>query len=305
MKPKILISDKIHDKAIDEAKSFADVDLEFNLTPGELVEKIGEYDALIIRSGTKVTKEVIANGGKLRIIGRAGVGLDNVDLNAAREKNIKVVNSPEASTISVAELAVGALITLMRNIHHGHSSLKDGRWDRSKLTGNELYGKKLGVIGFGRIGREIGDRARAFGMSVLAFDPNITAEDARENNCEIRELDELIKEADVLTLHVPLTEKTRGLIDKTRLENMKKDAVIINAARGGIINEEDLYEALKKGTIKGAAIDVFESEPPGENPLLDLDNIVLTPHLGASTEEAQINAGTVVVEKIRNYFRKD
>ncbi|OYT54019.1 MAG: hypothetical protein B6U72_03885 [Candidatus Altiarchaeales archaeon ex4484_2] len=303
MKPRILISDKIHDKAIDEAKLFADVDLKFNLTPKELVDKIRDYDALIIRSGTKVTREVIANAGKLRIIGRAGVGLDNIDLKAAGEKNIEVVNSPEASTISVAELAVGSLIALMRNIHHGHSSLKKGRWDRSKLTGNELYGKKIGIIGFGRIGREVADRAKAFGMDVLAFDPNITVEDARENNCEYRELDELIKEADVLTLHVPLTEKTRGLIDTAKIESMKKDAVIINAARGGVVNEEDLYAALKKGVIKGAAIDVFESEPPEGSPLLELDNIVLTPHLGANTEEAQINAGAVVVEKIRNHFR--
>ncbi len=303
MKPKILISDRIHDKAIDEARLFADVDLEFNLTPEELVDKIRDYEALIVRSGTKVTREIIVNAKKLRIIGRAGVGLDNIDLEAAGEKNIEVVNSPEASTISVAELVIGSLIALMRNIHHGHSSLKKGRWDRNKLTGNELYGKKMGVIGFGRIGREVADRARAFGMDVLAFDPNMTAEDARENNCEYRELDELIKEVDVLTLHVPLTEKTRGLIDTARIESMKKDAVIINAARGGIVNEEDLYNALKNDTIRGAAVDVFESEPPEGSPLLKLDNVVLTPHLGASTEEAQINAGTVVVEKIRNHFK--
>ncbi|OYT27440.1 MAG: hypothetical protein B6U97_01585 [Candidatus Altiarchaeales archaeon ex4484_96] len=303
MKPKILIADKIHDKAIEEAKSFADVELDFNLSPKELIEGINKYDALIVRSGTKVTRDVIWGADKLRIIGRAGVGLDNIDLEAAREKNIEVVNSPEASTISVAELTLGAIIALMRNIHHGHSTLKQGRWDRSRLAGNELYGKKLGIIGFGRIGREVADRARAFGMDVLAFDPSITGEDARENNCEYRGINDLIREADVLSLHVPLNEQTRNLIDAKKIAQMKKNAVIINVARGGVVNEKDLYEALKKQTIRGAALDVFETEPPEGNPLLTLDNIILTPHLGASTEEAQINAGTVVVEKIRNHFR--
>jgi len=303
MIPKILISDRIHKKAIEEAKEFADVDLEFNLTHEELIERIRGYDALIVRSGTKVTKDVIENADKLKIIGRAGVGLDNIDLNAAKKKGIKIVNSPEASTISVAELTIGSLIALMRNIPHAHRSLKEGRWEREKFEGNELYGKTIGIIGFGRIGREVADRARAFGMNVLIFDPNITAEDAREANCEYMELDELIKNSDVITLHVPLTNETRNLIDKKRIDMMKENAILINVARGGIVNEVDLYTALKEGRIKGAVLDVFESEPPERSPLLKLENVLLTPHLGASTEEAQINAGTVIVEKIRNFFR--
>ncbi len=302
MTPKILISDKIHDKAIEEAKSFAEVDLEFNLTPEELINKIGDYDALIVRSKTKVTREVI-EAGKLKIIGRAGVGLDNIDLDATKEKNIKVVNSPEASTLSVAELAIGSLIALMRKIPHGHLSLTEGKWERSKFTGTELYGKTIGIIGFGRIGRETANRARAFGMNVLVYDPHITVEDARESNAELVELDDLVGTSDVISLHLPLTKNTRDLINREMISMMKQNAVIVNIARGGIINEKALYEALRDGRIKGAVLDVYESEPPTESPLLELDNVVLTPHLGASTEEAQINAGKVVVEKIRNFFR--
>jgi D-3-phosphoglycerate dehydrogenase len=302
MRPKILIADRIHDVAIEEAKSFGDVDLGFDLSPGELVGRIKGYDALIVRSATKVTKEVIENSN-LRIIGRAGVGLDNIDLEATRKKGIEVVNSPEASTISVAELVFGSLLALMRNIAHAHHSLKAGKWDRNRFTGNELFGKTLGIIGFGRIGREVALRARAFGMNVMVYDPRITVEDTREYNCKLASLEEILTESDIITLHVPLVKGTRGMIGKGELDLMKDSAILVNIARGGLVDEDALYKQLKEGKIKGAVLDVFEDEPPVDTPLLSLDNVVLTPHLGASTDEAQINAGIVVVEKIRNFFK--
>ncbi|HDI73216.1 MAG: hypothetical protein DRO76_03060 [Candidatus Altiarchaeales archaeon] len=303
MKPRILITDKIHNRAIEEAKKFADVTLDFGISPKDLIKKIPDYDALIVRSATKVTEDVI-KAGNLKIIGRAGVGLDNIDVDAAKKRGIKIVNSPEASTISVAELVFGSLIALMRKIIHAHHSMKEGKWERSRFEGNELYGKTLGIVGFGRIGKEVAMRARVFGMNVLAYDPHITEEDCREFNIKYcMELDDLIKDSDVITLHVPLTKETKNLINEERLKLMKESAVLVNIARGGIVNEDSLYRALKENKIKGAVLDVFESEPPEGSPLLSLNNVVLTPHLGASTEEAQINAGMVVVEKIRNFFR--
>jgi D-3-phosphoglycerate dehydrogenase len=303
MKPKILVAEKIHKNALDLAATYADVTLETNLTPQDLVRKIPGYDALVVRSATKVTKEVINAAGNLKIIGRAGVGLDNIDVDAASKKGILVVNSPEASSIAVAELVFGALLALNRKIVHAHTSMKSGKWERSKFEGSEVYAKTLGIIGFGRIGREVAMRAKAFGMHVLVYDPNITAESCASYDVRYyKELNEMLKHADVVTIHVPLTPKTKDLIGKEQFRLMKKSSVVINIARGGIINEEALYDALKENTIRGAALDVYVSEPHENSPFAELDNIVLTPHLGASTEEAQINAGTVVVEKIKEYF---
>jgi len=303
MKPKILITDKLHPVAIEEATTFAEVEEFYGHSPEEIIEKIPGYDALIVRSGTKATRELIETSD-LKIIGRAGVGLDNVDLEAAKEKGIEVVNSPEASTIAVTELVMGSLIALLRKIHHADRSMREGKWERSRFTGNELYGKTIGIVGFGRIGREVGERARAFGMNILVYDPTITAEDAREFNATCMELDELLGKADVVTLHIPLMESTRNLIDEGKIGLMKDSAVIVNIARGGVVNEKALHDALKDGRIGGAVLDVFENEPPEGSPLTELENVVLMPHLGASTDEAQINAGTVVVEKIRNFFRE-
>lgn len=301
MRPKILITDKIHDYAVEEAKKFADVDLAFGISKDDLMKKIKNYDALIVRSGTKVTKDVIENSN-LKIIGRAGVGLDNIDVKAARERGIEIVNSPEASTISVAELVFGSLISLIRHIHHAHLSVIRGKWERNKFIGNELYGKSLGIIGFGRIGKEVAMRARAFGMKIIVYDPAITVEDTREFNAEYSDLDNLLKNSDIVTLHIPLTEKTRNLIDERKIELMKDGAIIVNIARGGVVSEDALYRALKDGKLRGAVLDVYECEPIENSPLCSLDNVVLTPHLGASTDEAQINAGLVVVEKIKNFF---
>ncbi len=303
MKPKILVAEKIHKNALDLAATYADVSLETNLTPQELIKRIPDYDALVVRSATKVTKEVINAAKNLKIIGRAGVGMDNIDVDAASKKGILVVNSPEASTIAVAELVFGSLLALNRKIVHAHHSMKSGKWERSKFEGSEVYGKNLGIVGFGRIGREVAIRAKAFGMHVLVYDPNISAESCAGYDVKYyKELDEMLKHADVVTIHVPLTPKTRDLIGKEQFRLMKRSAVVINLARGGIINEEALYDALKDNVIRGAALDVYVSEPLDSSPLAQLDNIVMTPHLGASTEEAQINAGTVVVEKIKDYF---
>lgn len=303
MRPKILVTDRIHDVALEEARKFADVDVVLGLKPEELAKRIQPYDALIVRSETKVTREVIENSN-LKIIGRAGVGLDNIDVEAAKEKGIAVVNSPEASTIAVAELVMGSLIALLRHIPHAHHSMKECKWERSRFMGMELYGKKLGIIGFGRIGREVADRANAFGMRVQVYDPMITIEDARESNCELVELDELLKTSDIVTLHVPLTPETRNMINEEKLRLMKKNAVLVNIARGGIVDEKALKKALEEKRLRGAVLDVYCEEPPRENIFKDLDNVITLPHLGASTNEAQINAGTVVVEKIRNFFRK-
>ena len=305
MKPKILFSEKIHKKAIEEAEKFAEVSIEIGLSQEDLIKKIPAYDALVVRSSTKVTKEVINAGTKLKVIGRAGVGLDNIDTAAAKARNIEVVNSPEASTVAVAELVFGSMLALNRKIVHAHHSMKQGKWERNKFEGTELYGKTLGIIGFGRIGREVAMRAKAFGMDVCAYDPNVTGEDTKEYGVAyFMELDDMLKTVDFVSIHVPLVEKTRNLIDEKRLKLMKRNAVIVNIARGGLVNEGALYKALQEGIIRGAVLDVFVNEPAENSPFGSLDNVVLTPHLGASTEEAQINAGTVVVEKIRNFFRK-
>lgn len=301
MKPKIIITDKIHDKAIELAESFAQVDLKTGLSPEQLVEEVPGYDAIVIRSGTRITREVVEAGG-LKAVGRAGVGLDNVDLQACRENDVEVFNSPEASTISVAEHAIGLMISLLRNIPRGEATLRKGLWERKKLGGSELYGKTLGVVGFGRIGREVAVRARAFGMNVIVADPAITSEDAREYNAQLVESERLFRESDVITLHVPSIPATKNMVDSQMLSLMKDSAVLVNTARGAVVDEQALVKHLQQGAIKGAALDVYQNEPPEGSPLLELENVVLTPHLAASTEEAQINAGTVVVEKIKNHL---
>jgi D-3-phosphoglycerate dehydrogenase len=300
MKPKILITDKIDESAIEEARKFADVTTDFGAPEEKIINEIPKYDALIVRSGTQVTKNIIA-ASNLKVIGRAGVGLDNIDLNAAKEKNVVVVNAPESLTIAVTELTFGLMISLMRNIVKGDKSLREKRWDRSKFMGNELYGKTIGIVGFGRIGREVADRANAFGMKVITYDPYATVEDARESNAKlVIEIDELLKNSDVISVHAPLTPQTKHLINAEKLKLMKNSAVLVNIARGGLVDTNALIDALKNKKIAGAALDVFETEPLGESPLLELENVVLTPHLGASSAEAQVVAGTIVVEKIKN-----
>ncbi|MEM1308097.1 MAG: phosphoglycerate dehydrogenase [Cyanobacteria bacterium P01_D01_bin.115] len=299
--PKVLVSDPVDQSGIDILSQVAQVDIKTKLPPDELVKLIPDYDALMIRSGTRVTQAVIDAGAQLKIIGRAGVGVDNVDVPAATRRGIVVVNSPEGNTIAAAEHALAMMLSLSRHIPAADRSVKDNQWDRKRFTGVEVYKKTLGVVGLGKIGSHVATVARAMGMNLLVYDPFISAERAEELGCRLVEINLLLREADYITLHLPKTSETTHLINAETLELMKPTARIINCARGGIIDEAALAIALKAGKIAGAALDVYEAEPLGESALRELDRaVILTPHLGASTEEAQINVAIDVAEQIRD-----
>jgi D-3-phosphoglycerate dehydrogenase len=299
--PKVLVSDPIDQVGIDILSQVAQVDVKTGLPPEELIRIIPAYDALMIRSGTRVTQAVIEAGSQLKIIGRAGVGVDNVDVPEATRKGILVVNSPEGNTIAAAEHALAMMLSLSRYIPAANQSVKDGKWNRSSFTGVEVYKKTLGVVGLGKIGAHVATVARSMGMKLLAYDPFISTERAEQLGCRVVELDLLLQEADFITLHLPKTPETTHLINEAALAKMKPTARIINCARGGIIDETALTAALKEGKIAGAALDVYETEPLGESSLRELGKeIVLTPHLGASTEEAQVNVAIDVAEQIRD-----
>ncbi len=300
---KILVSDALSEeglKVFKESKELT-VDVKTDLKPDALKEIIKDYDALVVRSATKVTKDVIEAAKKLKVIGRAGVGLDNVDLEAATQKGIIVMNTPAGNTISTAEHTFSMILALSRNIPQANASTKKGEWKRSKFMGVELYGKTLGIVGFGRIGSEVAKRALSFGMKILAYDPFLSAEVAESIGVEIAELKKVLQEADYITVHTPLTDETRHMISDKEFALMKKGVRVINCARGGIIDEVALVSAIKEQKVSGAAMDVFESEPlSAENELLKLDNVIITPHLGASTEEAQVNVAIEVAEIVRD-----
>ena len=300
---KILVSDPLSEeglKILKDVKEFQ-VDVKTELKPDALKEIIKDYQALIVRSATKVTREIIDAASGLKVIGRAGVGLDNVDLEAATQKGIIVMNTPGGNTISTAEHTMSMILALSRNIPQANASTKKGEWKRSKFMGVELYGKSLGIVGFGRIGSEVAKRAISFGMNVLAFDPFLSREVAEGLGVEVVELKDLLQNADYITVHTPLTEETRHMISGKEFALMKKGARLVNCARGGIIDEAALVEAIKEGKVAGAAMDVFEKEPIApESELLKLDNVVVTPHLGASTEEAQVNVAVEVSEIVRD-----
>ncbi|MBF2087906.1 MAG: phosphoglycerate dehydrogenase [Synechococcales cyanobacterium K44_A2020_017] len=299
--PKVLVSDPIDKVGIDILSQVAQVDVKTKLSVDELIHCIPEYDALMIRSGTRVTKEVIEAGSQLKIIGRAGVGVDNVDVQAATRRGIIVVNSPEGNTVAAAEHAVAMMLSLSRHIPDANQSLKANQWDRKRFTGVEVYKKTLGVVGLGKIGSHVATIARAMGMRLLAYDPFLSMERAEQIGCQLVELDLLIQDSDYITLHLPKTPETYHLINAEMLNKMKPTARLINCARGGIIDELALAEALKQGKIAGAALDVYEEEPLGDSPLRDLGTeVILTPHLGASTEEAQVNVAIDVAEQIRD-----
>lgn len=300
---KVLVSDPISDLGIEILKKEVDVDVACGLPPAELIKRIGDYDALVVRSETQVTRNVITAGKKLKIIGRAGVGVDNIDVNAATERGIIVVNAPEGNTISAAEHTIAMMMSMSRNIPQANASLKSKKWDRKKFMGNEVRGKLLGVVGLGRIGAEVAKRAQGMEMKILAYDPFISPARASELDVELTTVEDIVRRADYITVHTPLTKETKDLISTKEFGIMKKGARIINCARGGIINEEALAKAVKDGIVSGAAIDVFTKEPPFENPLLELDSVIVTPHLGASTEEAQINVAVSVAEQIINLHK--
>ncbi len=271
-----------------------------SLTGAELTAALADVDAILVRSATKITRESLAGGTRLKVIGRAGVGVDTIDVDAATERGVAVMNAPAGNTISAAELAFTLLLTLIRKVSAADRSMKAGEWDRTSFSGSELYRKTLGLIGAGRVGGEVARRARAFGMRVMAYDPFLNAEVARQLEIELGSLDEVLAAADVISLHVPLTDSTRGLIGPAQLRQLRRGAFVINAARGGVLDEAALMEALTSGQLAGAALDVFDQEPlPADHPLRKLPNLVLTPHLGASTEEAQLNVAVEIAESVR------
>lgn len=300
---KVLVSDRLSEeglKILKEVKGFQ-VDVKTELKPEALKQIVKDYDALIVRSATRVTREVIEAAGKLKVIGRAGVGLDNVDLAAATEKGVIVMNTPAGNTISTAEHTMSMILALSRNIPQANASAKKGEWKRSKFMGIELYGKTLGIIGLGRIGGEVAKRAFSFGMKIIAYDPFLSREVAEGLGIEVVELPELFKRSDFITVHTPLTDDTKHVISAKEFAAMKSGVRIINCARGGIIDEAALIEAIKENKVAAAALDVFEKEPlSADSELLKLDNIITTPHLGASTEEAQVNVAVEVSEIVRD-----
>ncbi|MBP0009572.1 MULTISPECIES: phosphoglycerate dehydrogenase [unclassified Roseofilum] len=299
--PKVLVCDPIDQAGIDILSQVAQVDIKTGLPVEELMKIVPEYDALMIRSGTRVTADIIEAGVQLKIIGRAGVGVDNVDVPAATRKGIIVVNSPEGNTIAAAEHALALMLSLSRHIPDANESLKNGQWERKKFVGTEVYKKTLGIVGLGKIGSHVATAAKAMGMKLIAFDPFISAERADQLGCRLVDMDVLMQESDYITLHIPKTPETANLINAESLAKMKPTARIINCARGGIIDEVALAEALKNGQIAGAALDVYASEPLSESPLMKLGKeVILTPHLGASTTEAQVNVAVDVAEQIRD-----
>ena len=299
---KVLVSDPIDQAGLDILSQVAEVDKKIGLSNDELIKIIGEYDGLMIRSGTSVTEEVIDNAERLRIIGRAGVGVDNVNVQAATKKGILVVNSPGGNTIAAAEHALAMLLALSRHIPQAHKSMFSGEWQRKKFVGNELYQKVLGVVGLGKIGSHVAKVANSLGMEVLGFDPFVSSDRAQQIQVQLSDIEQLFKKSDYVTLHLPRTSETENLVDFRMLSSMKPTARLVNCARGGIINESDLAKALDLGIIAGAALDVYEIEPLSEDsPLRSVEEgLILTPHLGASTSEAQENVAIDVAEQIRD-----
>jgi len=304
MDARVLVCEPIAEEGVQLLRQAgAQVDVCLGLSPRELVEAVRGYHALIVRSQTKVTAEVVRAGQALQVIGRAGTGVDNIDVEAASERGIIVVNAPTGNTISAAEHTIALMLALARNIPQADAALRRGQWERTRFLGSELRGKTLGVIGLGQVGSEVARRARGLEMRVVAYDPYVPAERARVLGVELVPLEELLRQADFITVHTPLTEATRGLIGQEQLRLMKPSARVINTARGGIVDEEALYQALKEGWIAGAALDVFQDEPVTEHRLFALDNVVVTPHLGASTAEAQERVALDVAEEVLAVLR--
>jgi len=296
---KVLVKEKIGDSGVALLREHFDVDLGLDWSDEELAERIGEYDGIVIRSATKMTAELIARAGRLKAIGRAGVGVDNVDVPAATQRGIVVANAPESNVVTAAEHTMALLLALARNVSPAHQSLLEGKWDRSKYSGVELYEKTLGIVGFGRIGQLVAQRAHGFGMRVIAFDPFVSAERYRDLGVEKADSpDDIYAVADFITIHLPKTPDTEGFLDAAAFAKMRKGARVLNVARGGLVDEAALKDALDSGQLAGAALDVFPSEPMTENPLFAYANVLVTPHLGASTAEATDRAGYQSAEQV-------
>ncbi len=295
---KVLVADPLAPEGMENLKAMTEVDVKLGLKPDELKAIIGQYDALIVRSETQVTADVIKCGTKLQIIARAGVGLDNIDVNAATQQGIMVVNAPTGNTVAAAEHTMALMLALARNIPQAHAQLKAGKWNRKEFTGVELRNKTLGIIGLGNVGSGVAVRARGFEMRLIGYDPFASQEYAASIGVKLVPLEQLYREADFITLHLPLTPQTKGMIGEKEIAMMKKGVRIINVARGGLINEEALVKAIDEGKVAGAAVDVFAVEPCTDSILFKNDKIVVTPHLGASTKEAQVNVCIDVVDQI-------
>jgi len=300
---KVLITDPVSEEGIEILRKEAQVDVKTDLKPEEIIGIIDEYEALVVRSQTKVTEDIIKAGKKLQVIARAGVGIDNVDVDAATRYGMVVVNAPTGNTVSAAEHSIAMLLASARNIPQANAVLKNGIWKRNDFMGSELRGKTLGIIGLGNVGSEVARRAQGFDMRILANDPLVSLEYAKKLQVELVDLKQLLKESDFITLHLPLTPQTRKIIGASELAQCKPTARIINCARGGLIDEEALVKAVREKKLAGAAIDVFEKEPTTQSILFSVDNIIVTPHLGASTTEAQVLAARDVAEQIVDVFR--
>jgi D-3-phosphoglycerate dehydrogenase len=305
---KILVSDPISDQGIQQLHDAADieVDKKTGLSEDELIAIIGDYDALLVRSQTKVTPRIMQAAKKLKVIGRAGVGVDNIDLEAATQRGIVVINAPDGNTIATCEHTFAMIMAVARSIPQAYKKTVEGVWDRKSFVGVELRNKTLGVVGMGRIGSEVAKRAKAFGMEVIGYDPFLTEERAEKMGVTLGTVDEIAEKADFITVHTPLTNETRGIISRPQFEKMKKGVRIVNCARGGIIDEKALVEAVDEGIVAGAAFDVFVEEPPTpDHPFLNRPNIIVTPHLGASTIEAQENVAVDVAEEVMHILRNE
>ncbi len=297
---KVLLTDGLEENGKEILRKSAEVVDQPGITAEDLLKVAGEYDALIVRGRTKVTAAVFDAGKKLKVVGRAGVGVDNIDLAAAKAHGVTVVNSPLATSVAVAELTMGLMLSEIREIARADAGLKSGKWLKKELEGTELMGKTLGIIGFGRIGAAVAKRAAAFDMTIVGYDPLIPAEEIKKRGGQPMSLDELLKVSDIITMHLPLTADTKNMLNAEAFEKMKKGVYIICAARGGVIDETALLDALNSGKVAGAALDVFAVEPPGQSDLVNHPKVVDTPHIGAQTVESQARAANDISEEVIN-----
>jgi D-3-phosphoglycerate dehydrogenase / 2-oxoglutarate reductase len=304
---KVLITDTLAEqgRAVLEAAAQIQTDYRPGLKPDEIRQIIGDYDALIVRSGTRATADIIEAGSRLKVIGRAGIGVDNIDVEAASKRGIVVMNTPGGNNVTTAEQTITLLLAMARNIPQASASLRSGKWERTKFTGVEVCGKTLGIIGVGNIGSVVADRAQGLKMKVIATDPYLAAEVAARSGIELTSLDDLYARSDFISVHTPLTAETRGLVGEAAFAKMKKGVRVVNCARGGIVDETALADAIRSGKVAGAALDVFVEEPPAkDHPLLSLEAVVATPHLGASTDEAQINVAIAIAEQVVDFLTR-
>ncbi len=298
-RPRVLVAEKLAPSGVDALREHFDVDLGADWTPEELAERIGDYDGLLIRSATQVTADLLARAPRLKVVGRAGIGVDNVDVEAATKRGVVVANAPQSNIVSAAEHTMALMLAVARNVPRANASLAEGRWDRGKLSGTELYEKTLGVLGFGRIGQLVAARARGFGMRVLAYDPFVSEERYRELGAEQADTPaEVYERADIITIHLPRSAETQGFLDAEAFAQMRDGVIVLNVARGELLVDADLEAAIESGKVGGAGLDVFASEPITEHPLFGHPKVVVTPHLGASTAEAQDRAGTQTAEQV-------